>query len=204
MEDNPNSKRNIDEKFWISISSIQQLAKIPKKEKERKREEKNQIKEKGNNLMYFVLRLITKAFSRKSLVKFSPRRHKRLIALNFKGFKFYSVNRCEMNFRENETKRYFQKNFLPLSLSFILNVGNVVSNALITATIKLARTRANIFCSIMREILTRFIFWLTRYYYKGLKRELIIFINWKTVPLQNIFIYKILPFLSKEFQISTK
>lgn len=124
--------------------------------------------------MYFVLRLITKAFSRKSLVKFSPRRHKRLIALNFKGFKFYSVNRCEMNFRENETKRYFQKNFLSLSLSFILNV---VSNALITTTIKLARTRANIFCSIMREILTRFIFWLTRYYYKGLKRELIIFIN---------------------------
>lgn len=64
--------------------------------------------------MYFVLRLITKAFSRKSLVKFSPRRHKWLIALNFKGFKFYSVNRCEMNFRENETKRYFQKNFLSL------------------------------------------------------------------------------------------
>lgn len=152
--------------------------------------------------MYFVLRLITKAFSRKSLVKFSPRRHKWLIALNFKGFKFYSVNRCEMNFRENETKRYFQKNFLSLFHS----VGNVVSNALIT-TIKLARTRANIFCSIMHEILTRFIFWLIRYYYKGLKRELIIFINWKTVSLQNIFIYKILPFLSlslsKEFQVST-
>lgn len=99
-----------------SESRFHQLTKIPKKEKERKREEKNQIKEKGNNLMYFVLRLITKAFSRKSLVKFSPRRHKRLIALNFKGFKFYSVNRCEMNFRENETKRYFQKNFLSLSL----------------------------------------------------------------------------------------
>lgn len=197
MEDNPNSKRNIGEKFRISIWSTYKNS----EKKERKREEKNQIKEKGNNLMYFVLRLITKAFSRKSLVKFSPRRHKRLIALNFKGFKFYSVNRCEMNFRENETKRYFQKNFLSLSLSFILNV---VSNALITTTIKLARTRANIFCSIMREILTRFIFWLTRYYYKGLKRELIIFINWKTVPLRNIFIYKILPFLSKEFQISTK
>lgn len=112
MEDNPNSKRNIDEKFRISISSTYKNS----EKKERKREEKNQIKEKGNNLMYFVLRLITKAFSRKSLVKFSPRRHKRLIALNFKGFKFYSVNRCEMNFRENETKRYFQKNFLSLSL----------------------------------------------------------------------------------------
>lgn len=107
--------------------------------------------------MHFVSRLITKAFSRKSLVKFSPRRHKRLIALNFKGFKFYSVNRCEMNFRKNETKRYFQKNFFSLSLSlFTLNAGNVVSNALITTTIiKLAGTRANIFCSIMHEILTR-------------------------------------------------
>lgn len=114
MEDNPNSKRNIDEKFRISISSTYKNS----EKKERKREEKNQIKEKGNNLMYFVLRLITKAFSRKSLVKFSPRRHKRLIALNFKGFKFYSVNRCEMNFRENETKRYFQKNFLSLSRSY--------------------------------------------------------------------------------------
>lgn len=58
MEDNPNSKRNIGEKFRISISSTYKNS----EKKERKREEKNQIKEKGNNLMYFVLRLIRKPF----------------------------------------------------------------------------------------------------------------------------------------------
>lgn len=49
MEDNPNSKRNIDEKFGISISSTYKNS----EKKERKREEKNQIKEKGNNLTSF-------------------------------------------------------------------------------------------------------------------------------------------------------
>ena len=60
-------------------------------------------------------------FTKNLLSSSVQRRHKRLIALNFKGFKFYSVNRCEMNFRENETKRYFQKNFLSLSLSLTLS-----------------------------------------------------------------------------------
>lgn len=102
-----------------------------------------------------------------------------------------------MNFRENETKRYFQKNFLSLSLVHTQRRFQRVNYD----NYKIGQDASKYF---LFHNARNIIFWLTRYYYKGLKRELIIFINWKTVPLRNIFIYKILPFLSKEFQISTK
>ena len=116
------SQWKVESRFSVLTNSRQLIQKFQKKNEGKREEKKIKLKKKEIENSMFRFKADYESLFTKNLLSSSvQRRHKRLIALNFKGFKFYSVNRCEMNFRENETKRYFQKNFLSLSLSLTLS-----------------------------------------------------------------------------------